>query len=86
MAREADQVDCDDCGATISEAARGDARYCSSACRQRAYRGRQRRATLTPERRAEIEAKLAQAISVLDTVIADRPDGVTAGSRNGETT
>lgn len=33
---------CYGCGADISNAVRSDARYCSSACRQRAFRERSR--------------------------------------------
>ncbi len=72
---------CDDCGARIW-VARRDARYCSNACRQRAYRERRSVPRLSHEEAARIVADLEEMFArgpghdVVDTV--------TDKSRNAE--
>lgn len=72
---------CEDCGRSAN-GSRSDARYCSNACRQRAYRERSKPRP-SPDRVAEM---LAHLDDVSDWFAGQRGEPVTGNSRNGETT
>ncbi len=69
----------DACGAELQEG-RSDARFCSSACRQRSYR---RRKVLLGPYGGDAEAALAESLRGLSEIIGRR-GRVTDTSRNGD--
>ena len=78
---------CEDCGRPTDEYARRDARYCSNACRQRAYRERSRPRPSDEEAArmiAELDRMAAEFKQMFAGVDQDL-EGVTDTSRNGRT-
>ena len=79
---------CEDCGRPTDEHARKDARYCSSACRQRAYRERSRPQP-SDEEAARMIAELARMAAWFEQMrfppAEQGREGVTDTSRNGKT-